>query len=168
MTSSFSATYRVLFICMGNICRSPTAEGVFRQMADEAGLTPHVVIDSAGTHNYHPGSPPDQRSQQHAAHRGYDLATIRARQLEDPDFEKFHLLLVMDWDNLALTEQRCPPQHASKLRRMTEFCLEHDVTEVPDPYYGGDAGFEHVLDLIEDASRGLLKHVQQKLQNMTC
>ena len=90
---------------------------------------------------------------------------MRARQLNDQDFEKFDLLLVMDWDNLALTEQRCPSEHVSKLRRMTEFCIKHDATVIPDPYYGGEAGFDHVLDLIEDASKGLLMHVQQKLQS---
>ncbi len=165
MTSLDHTHYRLLFICMGNICRSPTAEGVFRQLAHESGLAQHLIIDSAGTHNYHPGSPPDQRSQQHAARRGYDLSNLRARQINDQDFEKFDLLLVMDWDNLSLTEQLCPPEHASKLRRMTEFCLKHDAAVIPDPYYGGAAGFDHVLDLVEDASRGLLMHIEQKLQN---
>ena len=165
MTTQAHTPYHLLFICMGNICRSPTAEGVFRQLAQESGLAQHLIIDSAGTHNYHPGSPPDQRSQQHAARRGYDLSTLRARQINEQDFEKFDLLLVMDWDNLALTEQLCPPEHANKLRRMTEFCIQHDAAVVPDPYYGGAAGFDHVLDLIEDASRGLLMHIEQKLQN---
>jgi protein-tyrosine phosphatase len=165
MKSQDHTHYHLLFICMGNICRSPTAEGVFRQLARESGLAQHLVIDSAGTHNYHPGSPPDQRSQQHAALRGYDLSDLRARQINDQDFEKFDLLLVMDWDNLALTEQLCPPVHVSKLRRLTEFCLKHDAAVIPDPYYGGAAGFDHVLDLVEDASRGLLMHVEQNLQN---
>lgn len=165
MTSSALPHYHLLFICMGNICRSPTAEGVFRQLAQESGLAQHLVIDSAGTHNYHPDSPPDHRSQHHAALRGYDLSHLRARQLNDLDFEKFDLLLVMDWDNLTLTEQRCPPEHAKKIRRMTEFCLKHDAAVIPDPYYGGEAGFDHALDLIEDASQGLLLHVEQRLQN---
>ena len=165
MTSQDHTHYHLLFICMGNICRSPTAEGVFRQLARESGLAQHLVIDSAGTHNYHPGSPPDQRSQQHAALRGYDLSDLRARQINDQDFEKFDLLLVMDWDNLALTEQLCPPEQVSKIRRLTEFCLKHDAAVIPDPYDGGAAGFDHVLDLVEDASRGLLMHVEQNLQN---
>ena len=153
MTSQTLTHYHLLFICMGNICRSPTAEGVFRQLVQQSGLTQHLTIDSAGTHNYHPNSPPDPRSQQHAARRGYDLSPLRARQLHDQDFEKFDLLLVMDWDNLALTEERCPPEHTRKLRRMTEFCIKHDASVIPDPYYGDSNGFDHVLDLIEDASK---------------
>ena len=163
MTNSLPPRYRVLFLCMGNICRSPTAEGVFRQRVADAGLATQVSIDSAGTHNYHPGKAPDIRSQQHAAKRGYDLSALRARQLSDEDFTEFDLLLAMDWDNLALAESRCPPAYARKLRRLTEFCIKFDAPVVPDPYYDGDAGFEHVLDLIEDASEGLLKHIQQKL-----
>ena len=165
MTSQTSTHYHLLFICMGNICRSPTAEGVFRHLIQQSGLTQYLTIDSAGTHDYHPNSPPDPRSQQHAARRGYDLSPLRARQLNDLDFEKFDLLLVMDWDNLALTEERCPPEHMRKLRRMTEFCMKHDASVIPDPYYGDSDGFDHVLDLIEDASKGLLMHVQQKLQS---
>ena len=149
---------------MGNICRSPTAHGVFRQLVDQAGLSQHIVIDSAGTHNYHPGEPPDTRSQRHAARRGYDLSDLRARQLIRSDFDQTDLLLAMDWDNLALAESMCPPIHQRKLRRFTEFCVKHDAAVVPDPYYDGDAGFEHVLDLIEDASAGLLIHVRQHLQ----
>lgn len=163
MTKSIIPAYRVLFICMGNICRSPTAEGVFRHQVIKAGLANQVLIDSAGTHNYHPGEAPDMRSQRHAAKRGYDLSPIRARQLTDEDFVHFDLLLVMDWDNLALTEARCPPQHQVKLRRLTEFCTQLEATVVPDPYYDGEAGFEYVLDLIEDASEGLLNHVQKKI-----
>jgi protein-tyrosine phosphatase len=149
---------------MGNICRSPTAHGVFRQLVDQAGLSQHIIIDSAGTHNYHPGEPPDARSQRHAARRGYDLSDLRARQLIHADFDQTDLLLAMDWDNLALAESMCPPIHQRKLRRLTEFCIKHDAAVVPDPYYDGDAGFEHVLDLIEDASAGLLIHVRQRLQ----
>lgn len=154
----------VLFICMGNICRSPTAHGVFRQRVQQAGLAGRIHIDSAGTHNYHPGAPPDTRSQQHAAKRGYDLSDLRARQITDADFDQVDLLLVMDWDNLALTEALCPPAHRRKLRRLTEFCLTQDAAIVPDPYYGGDAGFDYVLDLIEDASDGLLAYASRTLQ----
>ncbi len=159
-TSSFS----VLFLCMGNICRSPTAHGVFRHKVQAAGLAASVRVDSAGTHNYHPGEPPDRRSQRAAAMRGYDLSDLRARQLTDDDFAEHDLLLAMDWDNLALAEERCPPQHRRKLRRLTEFCRRHDAVVVPDPYYGGDAGFLHVLDLVEDACDGLIDHLRQRLQ----
>ena len=134
---------------MGNICRSPTAHGVFRDLVHSRGLHQQIRIDSAGTHNYHPGSPPDLRSQKHAIKRGYD--------------EQHDLLLAMDWDNLSLAQQDCPPEHQRKLRRLTEFCKKHQAAVVPDPYYGGDAGFEHVLDLIEDACEGLLEHVQHRL-----
>ncbi len=148
---------------MGNICRSPTAHGVFRDLVQARGLDQHIHIDSAGTHNYHPGSPPDKRSQKHAIKRGYDLSDLRARQISELDYEQHDLLLAMDWDNLALAQQDCPPEHQRKLRRLTEFCKNHQAAVVPDPYYGGDAGFEHVLDLIEDACEGLLEHIQQRL-----
>ena len=148
---------------MGNICRSPTAHGIFRDLVKARGLDKQIQIDSAGTHNYHPGSPPDKRSQKHAIKRGYDLSDLRARQINELDYEQHDLLLAMDWDNLALAQQDCPPEHQRKLRRLTEFCKNHQAAVVPDPYYGGDAGFEHVLDLIEDACEGLLEHIQQRL-----
>lgn len=157
-------TYRVLFVCMGNICRSPTAHGVFRHMVRNAGLQELVTVDSAGTHNYHPGEPPDARSQRHAAQRGYELADLRARQMLADDFARHDLILAMDWDNLALAQDLCPPGHAAKVRRLTEFCLRLDSPVVPDPYYGGDAGFEQVLDLVEDACEGLLRHVRAQLR----
>jgi len=152
--------YRVLFVCMGNICRSPTAHGVFRQMVDQRGWGHWLLVDSAGTHNYHPDSPPDERSQAHALRRGYDLADLRARQVQDADFETFDLVLAMDRDNLAELQARCPSAHLGKLRRLTEFCQTHAVDVVPDPYYGGSGGFERVLDLVEDACAGLMLHVQ--------
>ena len=150
----------VLFVCMGNICRSPTAHGVFRHKVQANGLQEFVTVDSAGTHNYHPGSPPDERSLEHAAKRGYDLSDLRARQIRKSDFDAFDHILVMDWDNLSLVQERCPPEHQSKVRRFTEFCQSFDSPVVPDPYYGGAKGFEHVLDLMEDASDGLLMHLQ--------
>ena len=104
-------TYSVLFVCMGNICRSPTAHGVFRHKVMAQGWEHQVQVDSAGTHNYHPGSPPDQRSQKHAALRGYDLSDLRARQIQDSDFERYDLILAMDWDNLALVQAECPDEH---------------------------------------------------------
>ena len=123
-----------------------------------------MIVDSAGTHDYHPGEPPDARSQQHAAKRGYDLSDLRARQLQDADFERADLLLVMDWDNLALTRALCPPEHLHKVRRLTEFCQRQSSPLVPDPYAGGAAGFQRVLDLIEDACDGLLVFVAAQSQ----
>ena len=155
--------FSVLFVCMGNICRSPTAHGVFRHKVKELGLANALRVDSAGTHNYHPNSPPDRRSQAHAAMRGYDLSDLRARQIHAKDFEAFDLVLVMDWDNLALVQLKCPAEHQHKVRRLTEFCLQFDSPVVPDPYYGGTDGFEQVLDLVEDASQGLLRHVRAQV-----
>jgi protein-tyrosine phosphatase len=149
----------ILFVCMGNICRSPTAHGVFRHKVQQQGLDRTISVDSAGTHNYHPNSPPDERSQVHAAKRGYNLSDLRARQITAADFDRHDLILVMDWDNLALVEDICPPQHRGKVRRLTEFCLNMDSPVVPDPYYGGTAGFDHVLNLVEDACEGLLCHL---------
>ena len=119
--------------------------------------------DSAETHNYHPGSPPDERSQVHAAKRGYDLSDLRARHFTDADYAHYDLILVMDWDNLALAQEDSPPEHPGKIRRQTEFCLTHDAQVVPDPYHGGAKGFDQILDLIEDACDGLLRHVKKKL-----
>ncbi|WP_334153954.1 low molecular weight protein-tyrosine-phosphatase [Tepidimonas sp.] len=155
--------YRVVFFCMGNICRSPTAHGVFRHRLQARGLHHRVAVSSAGTHAYHVGQAPDSRSQHHARLRGYDLADLRARQLAAIDFEHADLLLAMDWDNLALAEAMCPPPHRRKLRRLTEFCRHHVSPVVPDPYYGGADGFEHVLDLVEDACDGLLHHIERVL-----
>ena len=124
------ANFSVLFVCMGNICRSPTAHGVFKRKLMDAGMAHLVKVDSAGTHNYHPGSPPDARSQVHAAKRGYDLSDLRARQITDDDYAKYDLILVMDWDNLALVQEDCPAEHLTKVRRLTEFCLTKDALVV--------------------------------------
>lgn len=151
----------ITFVCMGNICRSPTAHGVFRQMVADAGLSKQVLVDSVGTHDYHAGAPPDPRSQQTAKKRGYDLSDLRARVLQDTDFERSTLLLVMDWDNFSLTRALCPDdQYLPKVRRLTEFCGRLKAETVADPYSGGPAGFERTLDLVEDACTGLLLHVQ--------
>lgn len=158
-----AARFHVVFVCMGNICRSPTAHGVFRHQLRRAGLAQQVHVDSAATHGYHPGAAPDRRSQQHAQRRGYDLSDLRARVLAASDFERADLVLVMDWDNLAAAGERCPPAHRHKLRRLVEFSQRHAVATVPDPYYGGADGFERVLDLVEDACEGLLAHVQRQL-----
>ena len=156
--------YRILFVCMGNICRSPTAEAVFYKRLMDRKLLHKVKIDSAGTHNFHPDKPPDERSQAHALKRGYDLSHLRARPVVDSDFEQFDLLLTMDWDNRALLEERCPAQHLHKIRGLAEFLQTSQAPVIPDPYYGGYQGFEHVLDLIEEASEGLMKFVLQKAQ----
>lgn len=147
---------RVLLVCMGNICRSPLAEGVLRQRLAEAGGGLGVVVDSAGTHGYHAGSPPDRRAQVAAARRGIDIRDLRAREVAAEDFETFDLILAMDEDNLIRLEAEAPEQHRHKLRLFLEFAQASE-TEVPDPYYGGAAGFERVLDLVEDASHGLLE-----------
>lgn len=160
-TKTGAGICRVLMVCMGNICRSPTAEGVLRGRLRAAGLDAWVEVDSAGTHAYHLGEPPDERSQAHAARRGYDLSAQRARAVEAADFERFDLLLAMDWDNLALLQADCPPQHARKLRRLMEFAPGAGSAVVPDPYYGGEAGFEHVLDLVEAACEGLVDHLSR-------
>lgn len=157
------ALFHVTFVCMGNICRSPTAHGVFRYKVRGAGWAASVSVDSAGTHGHHPGAAPDPRSQRHARARGYDIADLRARQLTPADFEHADLLLVMDGDNLATAERDCPPQHRHKLRRLTEFCRVHRSLDVPDPYFGGAREFEQVLDLVEDACEGLLAHVGREL-----
>lgn len=146
----------VLFVCMGNICRSPTAEGVFRHHVQEAGLADNIQVDSAGTHAYHVNEPPDRRARSAAERRGISLDTIKARRVHADDFEKFDYVLAMDRDNLALLVDQADTVHHDKIRLFLEFSsLRED--EVPDPYYGGAAGFERVLDLIEDASRGLLE-----------
>ncbi len=159
--------YGVLFVCMGNICRSPTAEGVFRAKAEAAGIADRLVIDSAGTHNDHPKSPPDERTQAHAAKRGYDLSGLRARQIQAQDFANFDLICVMDWQNLELTEAEyesacaeIPNLLKPQIRRFTEFCIQSEASTVPDPYYGGPRGFELVLDLVEDASNGLIARLK--------
>ena len=149
-------TVRVLMVCMGNICRSPTAHGVLTQRVADAGLGDRIVVDSAGTHDYHVGRPPDERAQQHAARRGYDLSAQRARQLKAQDFDDFDLVLVMDDANEQAARALCPPAQRHRLRRLTDFCTRHRASEVPDPYYGGAAGFEAVLDLVEDACDGVL------------
>ena len=147
---------RILMVCMGNISRSPTAHGVLEKMVADAGLASHITVDSAGTHSYHVGEPPDERAQQHAALRGYDLSAQRARHLVAQDFERFDLVLVMDAANETHARPLCPPGQHHRLRRLTDYCTTLQVSEVPDPYYGGAAGFEQVLDIVEDACRGLL------------
>ena len=148
---------RVLMVCLGNICRSPTAEAVLRHKLRRAGLHERIAVDSAGTHgHWHAGEAPDPRSQAHAVTRGYDLSALRARQVVAADFDQFDLILAMDADNLAQLEELCPPPARTKLGRLTEHCRSRDCPEVPDPYSGGVDDFERVLDLVEDACDGLV------------
>jgi protein-tyrosine phosphatase len=150
----------VLFVCMGNICRSPTAEGVFRHLLEQQGMTEQVLTDSAGTHDYHIGAPPDLRAQAAAARRGYDLSMLRARQVTPADFERFDYVLAMDEANLGELLPLCPDASRDRLRLLLEFAEEVERRDVPDPYYGGEQGFEDVLDLVENATRGLLAHIK--------
>jgi len=158
------ATYmtKVLFVCMGNICRSPTAHGVFRKMLAETGLEGAVQVESAGTHAYHVGEAPDARAQAAAKRRGVELADFRARQVTQDDYREFDLILAMDWENLALLQQQCPRAHKHKLHLLMRFAGEHDAATVPDPYYGGPEGFNTVLDYVEDACQGLIEVVRKR------
>lgn len=147
---------KVLFICMGNICRSPAAEEIFRQVVKKRGLEDKFYIDSAGTHGYHEGELPDARMRDHAYRRGYKL-TSRSRPVESEDFWEFDHIIYMDDDNRRSLERKAPDVESTrKLRRMTDFTTRHDIDHVPDPYYGGAKGFEMVLDILEDACEGLL------------
>lgn len=161
---------RILFVCLGNICRSPTAEGLFAAALRDAGLEDRVRIDSAGTGSWHVGSPPDRRSQQAARQRGIDLSGLRARQVEPSDFAEFDLLLAMDRDNLSTLEAIRPKGATARIALMLEFSEKArrlGVREVPDPYTGEPDGFEHVLDLLEDACDGLLAHVRDEMLHRT-
>ncbi len=158
MTVAIKAGVSVLFVCTGNICRSPTAEGVMRHMVSSRGLSERILTASAGTHGYHVGNEPDRRAQAHALQRGYDLSAQRARQVSDEDFESFDHILAMDAGHLALLHSRCPPQQRHRLGLFTRHASRFKgIDEVPDPYYGGAAGFEEVLDYVEDACAGLLE-----------
>lgn len=152
----------VLFVCMGNICRSPTAEGVFRHLVREAQLEEHVHTDSAGTHAYHVGNPPDVRAQATAERRGIELHDLRARRVAEEDFDVFDYVLAMDQDNYQILSTICPPGYETRLRMFMEFAPHLNIPEVPDPYYGGASGFERVFDMVEEAARGLLDDIRSK------
>jgi protein-tyrosine phosphatase len=152
---------RILFVCMGNICRSPTAEGVTGKLLINNRLESFIKVDSAGTHGYHIGEPPDPRSCEAAMKRGIDLSGLRARKVVPEDFERFDLLLAMDHDNLALLKRSARPEHHAKLGLFMSYASRFDTDDVPDPYYGGEQGFELVLDMAEDAARGLIEALQR-------
>lgn len=152
----------VLFVCMGNICRSPTAHGVFRKLVQNEGLEQRIEIDSAGTHAYHVGSPPDSRAQAVAISRSVDLSDLRGRQVEAEDFHRFEYILAMDADNLGILNQLCPAGTEEKLRLFMEFAPDYGMREVPDPYYGGNRGFDQVFDMVEEASRGLIAEIRRR------
>ncbi|MXS84691.1 low molecular weight phosphotyrosine protein phosphatase [Nitrosomonas sp. HPC101] len=154
----------VLFVCMGNICRSPTADAVFRHHVRSARLEHLIHIDSAGTHAYHIGEPPDRRSQQAALKRGYNLQSLRARRVVEEDFSHFQYVLAMDHYNLEELRQNCPSQYTDRLGLLLQYSDQWKTQqEVPDPYYGGNYGFERVLDLVENASQGLLRHISENI-----
>lgn len=153
---------RVLLVCMGNICRSPTAEGVLRAHVERAGLAADVEVDSAGTHAYHIGEPPDPRSQKVAASRGYELGHLRARRVVTADFLRFDLILAMDRNNLAMLREACPPEEQHRIGLLLEYSRNAQHDEVPDPYYGGPEGFERVLDLIEDGCSGVIEELRRR------
>ncbi|MEY2919464.1 MAG: hypothetical protein RL261_769 [Pseudomonadota bacterium] len=155
---------KVLFVCMGNICRSPTAEGVFREHVRRHAPGLDVEMDSAGTHAYHVGEPPDPRTVKAAARRGIDLSDLRARQVQDEDFERFDLILAMDRLNHATLLDRGPPEHHARIRTLLEFAGAAAPADVPDPYYGGAKGFDEVLDLVESAADGLLGEVRSRMR----
>ncbi len=158
-----AAPFRLLFVCLGNICRSPAAEGVMRGLIEAEGLADHVTIRSAGTGGWHAGKLPDQRMRAAAQNRRYDLCS-RARQVTEDDLRDYDLVLVMDQQNLRdVRSYDRTFQFDSKLRLFCEFCTDHQEREVPDPYYGGEQGFELVLDLLEDGCRGVLAHIRSAL-----
>ncbi len=154
---------KVLFVCMGNICRSPTAEGVFRKLVSDAGMGDVIEIDSAGTHAYHVGHEPDRRAQLAAQQRGIDLSELRARQVMLIDFESFDYILAMDTSNYEILLAQSPAHAKPKINLLMSFAPSRKEQEVPDPYYGGQRGFEIVFDMIEDASNGLLDDIRKRL-----
>ena len=153
---------KVLFVCMGNICRSPTAHGVFRSMVETEQLLDVIEIDSAGTHAYHVGNPPDKRAQQTARSRGIDLSDLEARQAKSDDFARFDYVIAMDQDNYHSLMAICPAGHEERVYMFMDFAPQMRTREVPDPYYGGEAGFERVFDLVDAAAKGLLEDIKRR------
>lgn len=161
-----TARVRVLFVCMGNICRSPTAQGVFMKRVAEEGLAHLVESDSAGTHAYHVGEAPDRRARETAQRRGIDLSTQRARRALAEDFELFDYVLAMDQDNHSALSALCPPGFEQRLRLFMDYAPHLERREVPDPYYGGANGFETVFDMVDEAARGLLEEIRRERLNV--
>lgn len=157
-----SEKIRVLFVCMGNICRSPTAQGVFEALLEREGLADRIEVDSAGTHAYHVGEPPDPRAQEAARNRGVELAHQRARRVAESDFLEFHYVVAMDQSNLEDLRALCHPDYEERLHLFMSFAPDYRETDVPDPYYGGRQGFERVLDMIEQAAAGLLEDIRRR------
>jgi len=153
---------RVLFVCLGNICRSPTAHGVFERLVEDGGLAGHIEVDSCGTGDWHRGETPDHRAVAAAGRRGYELGHIRARQVRAGDFEEFDYILAMDRENLRHLQTLCPDDFRGHLGLFLSFAGHDTYSEVPDPYYGGEGGFDLVLDLIEAASEGLLRELRDE------
>ena len=154
---------KVLFVCTGNICRSPTAEGVFRALVEREGLAGRIAVDSAGTHGYHVGEPPDPRSTAAARRRGIILDDLRARRVRDADFADFDLVVAMDRSHERLLAAQCPPEHRDRLALFMRFAPQFGLLDVPDPYYGAGDGFERVLDMIAAGADGLLRHIRETL-----
>ncbi len=154
-----SSKTSVLFVCMGNICRSPMAEGAFAKASQLADLSEVVSIDSAGTHDYHVGDAPDLRAQRTALSHGFDISGLRGRQVQDSDFDTFDYVLAMDSQNLNALKRRAPERHHAKIKLLLSFSRRYPNLDVPDPYYGGQQGFDLTLTMVEDAADGLLKHL---------
>ena len=162
-TAKEKAMVKVLMVCMGNICRSPMAEGVFRRLLQDVGLEDKVYVESAGTHAYHVGSFPDRRSQDVAQARGVDISAIRARKVEIEDLDIFDYVIAMDDDNYRYLLGLCPaPNYREKIHRIMEYAPESPIREVPDPYYGGRGGFMRVMDLVEESAQGLLLQIRER------
>jgi len=157
------AVTRVLFVCTGNICRSPTAEGVFRAFVERAGLSDHIAVDSAGTHGYHVGEPPDARAIAHAKRRGYDLSGLRARRVKPDDFGRFDLILACDRGHHGHLRRLADTAQHGRIAMFLDYAPELGLQDIPDPYYGDPQDFEHVLDIVERASHGLLAALRRKL-----
>lgn len=163
LDASREVPMKVLFVCTGNICRSPTAEAVFRWMLNSERLQDSVLVGSAGTHDYHVGEKPDRRAVAAAARRGYDLTSLRARQVSRDDLQEFDYILAMDRGHLAQLQALARARHRGELRLFLDYSTARPGGDVPDPYYGGDQGFEVVLDLIEDGARGVLADIKKRL-----
>ncbi len=162
LTTPLAPHVKVLFVCMGNLCRSPLSQGVLEKLVSDAGLSDMIYVDSAGTHTYYIDYPPDKRAQTAAKKRGYNLSHQRARTAVELDFETFDYVVAMDYDNIDYLNSICPPGKEGKLNLFMEFASNRSLKEIPDPYYGGLSGFERVLDFAEDAGRGLLKEIRMR------